>query len=201
MARLKRAFFLRSDVVQISRDLLGKYLFTRLPGAAVTGGRIVETEAYAGPVDRASHAYGNRRTARTEVMFHAGGVAYVFFLYGRHSLLNVVTNVAGVPHAILLRAIEPTRGIATMLRRRGLRRLDRTLTAGPGRLTKALGIDTRHDGLSLLGKVIWIEDRGEAVPGDQLRASPRIGVHYAGPDAALPWRFRIRNSMWTSSAE
>ena len=200
MAKLKRAFFLRPDVVRISRELLGKYVFTRMPGAEVTGGRIVETEAYAGPEDRASHAYGNRRTARTEVMYRQGGVAYVYSCYGMHSLLNVVTNAEGIPHAILIRAMEPTHGLATMLQRRGKARLDRTLTAGPGVLTQALGIDTRHNGLSLAGNVIWLEDRGVKVPPEDVVAGARIGVQYAGSHARRPWRFRLRSSAWTSVA-
>lgn len=188
-------------MVAISRELLGKYLFTRLPGQPLTGGRIVETEAYAGPEDRASHAHGNRRTARTEVMFRGGGVVYVYFCYGMHDMLNVVTNAEGVPHAILIRAIEPTHGIETMLRRRGKARLDRSLTSGPARVTRALGIDRRHNGTALDGPPIWIEDRGETATDAEIVAGPRVGVAYAGPHAKRLWRFRVRNSQWTSRAK
>lgn len=193
MAKLKRSFFLRSDVVLISRQLIGKHLFTRLNGDPLTGGIIVETEAYAGPEDRASHAYGNRRTKRTEIMFHAGGVAYVYMCYGIHYLLNIVTNVADTPHAVLIRAIEPTHGVETILRRRGKTRLDKTVANGPGSLAKALGIDLRYNGMSLTGSKIWLEDRGYKVRRNEIDVAPRIGVSYAGPDAERPWRFRLRD--------
>ena len=111
---------------------------------------IIETEAYAGPEDKASHAYGNRRTKRTEVMFHKGGVAYVYLCYGIHSLFNVVTNQEGTPHAVLIRAIQPEIGIETMLKRRGKTKLDNTLTNGPGSLAKALGIGLKHNGVKLI---------------------------------------------------
>ena len=198
MAKLSLAFYRRTDVVAISRELLGKYLFARVPGVGLAGGRIVETEAYAGPEDRASHAHGNRRTSRTEIMFHAGGVAYVYLCYGMHALVNVVTGIAGVPHAILLRAVEPTHGIDLMLARRGRKQVGRRLTGGPGMMSQALGIDTSCNGLSLRGGRIWIEDRGSDVAEEDIVASPRVGVDYAGADAAWPWRFRIRASRWTS---
>jgi DNA-3-methyladenine glycosylase len=198
MARLPLSFYRRPDVVAISRELLGMHLLVRVPGEGITGGRIVETEAYAGPDDRASHAYGNRRTARTEVMFRAGGVAYVFLCYGMHAMLNVVTGRMGVPHAILIRALEPTHGTARMLARRGRKSIDRGLTGGPGRLACALGVDTSWTGVSLVGNRIWIEDRGDRAQPSDIVASPRVGVDYAGADARIPWRFRIGNSKWTS---
>jgi DNA-3-methyladenine glycosylase len=201
MAKLRKSFYLRSDVVGISRELLGKYLFTRKKGGAVTGGIIVETEAYSGPEDRASHAYGNRRTARNEIMFHVGGVVYVYLCYGIHSLLNVVTNREGIPHAILIRAVQPVRNPRLMLRRRKKKVLDRTVAGGPGALGAALGIDCSYNGKSLLGNEIWIEDRGDRVASRDVVASPRIGVAYAGPDAARRWRFRVRDSEWTSQAK
>jgi len=198
MAKLDLAFYRRPDVVAIARDLLGKYVLTRLGGGEVTGGRIVETEAYAGPEDRASHAHGNRRTARTETMFRAGGVAYVYLCYGMHCLLNVVTNREGIPHAVLIRAVEPLVGAGAMMARRRARRMDRRVAGGPGMLTEALGIGLECNGCRLTGAKVWLEDRGEIVPPRAVVAGPRIGVHYAGPDAALPWRFRIRRSPWTS---
>lgn len=216
MAKLQQSFYLRSDVLAISRELLGKALLTRLrlprelatatarharrDTEVVTGGIIVETEAYAGPEDRASHAYGNRRTKRTEIMFAEGGVAYCYLCYGIHCLFNIVTHRAGVPHAILVRAIEPTHGIEIMLRRRNKKALCRDVAGGPGALTRALGIDTSHNGVRLTGNRIWIEDPGVTVAPSTIEASRRVGVHYAGPDARLPWRFRIRNSPWTSKA-
>lgn len=198
--KLATVFFRRPDVVRISRDLLGQYLFTRIGGQGLTGGRIVETEAYAGATDRASHAYGNRRTRRTAVMYEAGGVAYVYLCYGLHALFNIITSVEGVPHAVLIRALEPTHGIPIMLKRRRKARLDRTLTAGPGALAQALGITVRHSGQSLQGNEIWLE-KGVAIRPKQIVATTRIGVDYAGADAKLSWRFRVRSSAWTSLAK
>lgn len=199
-ARLTRDFYRRADVIQVGRDLLGQYLFTRMDGRIVTGGRIVETEAYEGVTDRASHAYGNRRTARTAVMYSAGGVAYVYLCYGLHALFNIITNVEGIPHAVLIRALEPSHGIPLMLRRRRKTGLSRALTAGPGVLTQALGIEVRHSGLDLSGNLIWLE-KGSDLSPDQIIASARVGVEYAGADAKLPWRFRIRASSWVSLAK
>ena len=198
--KLPVAFFRRPDVIRISRDLLGQYLFTRIDNQGLTGGRIVETEAYAGATDRASHAYGNRRTRRTAVMYEAGGVAYVYLCYGLHALFNIITGVKGIPHAVLIRALEPTHGIPIMLKRRRKARLDRTLTAGPGALAQALGIAVRHSGQSLLGNEIWME-KGMAIRPEQVIATTRVGVDYAGADAKLPWRFRVRANAWTSLAK
>lgn len=190
-------FYQRQDVLQISRDLLGKTLLTCIDGQHVTGGTIVETEAYAGPQDRASHAFANRRTKRTEVMYLSGGICYVYLCYGIHSLFNVITNSEGIPHAILIRAIQPTDGIELMLHRRHKTRLDREVAGGPGALTQALGITQQHNKVSLQGPVIWIEDRGITV--EKIIESPRVGIDYAGDDALLPWRFRIDENPWTSS--
>jgi DNA-3-methyladenine glycosylase len=199
VAKLKLPFFLQDDVIAVSRRLLGKKLFTRIGNDPLTGGIIVETEAYAGPHDKASHAHGNRRTRRNEIMYARGGVAYVYLCYGIHSLFNVITNEAEIPHAILVRAIEPTHGVETMLRRRGKKAADRSLTAGPGALTEALGIRCAHNGLSLLGGEIWLEE-GIRIPGSKILASPRVGIAYAGGHARRPWRFRVRNNPWTSRA-
>ncbi len=194
-ARLPLSFYRRADVVRISRALLGRYLFTRIGGNNVTGGIIVETEAYAGATDRASHAYGNRRTRRTEVMFQAGGVAYVYLCYGLHCLFNIITNVDGVPHAVLVRGIFPTHGLDVMrARRRGLARSDRLLAAGPGTLTQALGITLAQNGVSLLGDRVWLED-GLDLPDRCIIAAPRVGVAYAGADAQKPWRFMLRGDL------
>jgi DNA-3-methyladenine glycosylase len=199
--RLKREFFVRSNVVRISKDLLGKFLLTRFNGGKITGGMIVETEAYAGTTDRASHAYGGRRTRRTEVMYARGGVAYVYLCYGIHALFNIITNREDVPHAILIRAIEPVDGIETMLRRRDITGLEHRLTSGPGALSAALGIGCEHSGCSLLGPSIWIEDRGLTIRDSNVLAGLRVGIAYAGPDARRPWRFRVKDSIWTSKAK
>lgn len=184
---LKLEFYLRDDVVAIARDLLGKRLYTNIDGQ-VTGGLITETEAYAGPEDRASHAYNNRRTARTEVMFHQGGIAYVYLCYGIHHLLNVVTNRDGIPHAVLIRGIFPTDGIETMLKRRNKDKLDNRLTNGPGSVCQALGINMQQNGTCLDSGSLWIEEGVQAAPS-QIETSKRIGIDYAGEDAMLPWRF------------
>ena len=201
MTKFSPAFYLQKDVCNIARNLLGCSVFSQIDGSPVTGGIIVETEAYAGITDRASHAYNNRRTPRTEIMFHCGGVAYVYLCYGMHSLLNVVTNREGIPHAILIRAIEPTAGTSTMLIRRRKKEITPALTAGPAMLTQALGINTTHSGEDLRGSRIWIEKSAKKIPANQILATPRVGVDYAGSDAKLPWRFRIRNNQWTSKAK
>ena len=192
MSKLLREFYVRPSVVQIAKDLLGKYLLTRLEDT-VTGGMIVETEAYAGPEDRASHAYNSRRTSRTEIMFHEGGVAYVYLCYGIHHLFNIVTNVEGIPHAVLIRAIEPTDGVELMLHRRNMKEVSPKLSGGPGTLTQALGIKTTQTQTDLTGEQIWLEDRGFLVPEDEIIAGPRVGVSYAGEDAENPWRFQLKN--------
>jgi len=197
--KLTASFFLRPDVVKISRDLLGKGLFTRIGGKVVTGGIIVETEAYAAPHDRASHAYGNKHTRRTEVMYRRGPVAYVYLCYGLHWLFNIITNIEGVPHAVLIRAIQPVEGIDLMLERRRKEKDDRRITSGPGAVAQALGICGRHTGASLVGREIWLE-KGGAVSPAMVCASPRIGVAYAGQDARLPWRFYIRENSYVSRA-
>ncbi len=180
-------FYRRADVTLIARELLGKVIITRFDGR-ITAGIITETEAYAGERDRASHAYGGRRTQRTEVMFAAGGVTYVYLCYGMHHLFNVVTNEKDIPHAVLVRAIAPTAGEAVMRERRGGRPLR---TGGPALVTQALGIRTAHTGLDLRRGAIRIVDEGRAVSPAEIITGPRIGVDYAGPDALLPYRFRF----------
>ena len=185
---LPKSFYQRENVVLIAQELLGKTLFSTI-GETLTGGVIIETEAYRGPEDRAAHAYRNRRTPRTEVIFKDGGIAYVYLCYGMHNMLNIVTAVSGVPHAVLIRAIVPTHGLPTMLQRRNKRKMDKTLANGPGSVCQALGITREHNGLSLQGEVLWIEDTGLKLDPSQIIATPRIGIDYAGPDAKLPWRF------------
>jgi DNA-3-methyladenine glycosylase len=189
--KLSNSFYRHHDVLFISQQLLGKFLFSRIDGI-LTGGMIIETEAYRGIDDKASHAYGNRRTKRTEVMYQAGGICYVYLCYGLHALLNVVTNNQEHPHAILIRALQPTVGIDHMLLRRKKKRLDSTLTSGPGSLTQALGITVKHNGTPLNGSLVWIEDRNVIIKPNQIIASPRVGIDYAGEDAFLPWRFRLK---------
>jgi len=195
--KLDNSFYARPNVVRIARELLGKVLVTRLDGQH-TSGRIVEVEAYNGVIDRASHAWSGRRTRRTEVMYAEGGTAYVYRIYGIHHLFNVVTNKKDIPHAVLVRALEPLEGIPLMLKRTGKAKLDHSLTRGPGNLSKAMGLYTLHTGYSLYEDVIYIGDDGYRVrPGD-IVATPRIGVDYAGEDAALPYRFFVKGSPYVS---
>ncbi len=172
MNKLPISFYERSDVLQIAKELLGKILVTNFSNIC-TAGRIVETEAYAGEIDKASHAYGGRRTNRTEVMFGAPATAYVYLCYGIHHLFNVVTNRQGIPHAVLIRALEPISGIEDMLRRAGKAKADYTLTKGPGNVSKIMGIRTNHTGTSLLGDEIYIADRGYHSAANQLLATPQ----------------------------
>lgn len=188
---LPRSFYLKDDVVAVSRDLLGKVLCTEIHGQR-TAVVITETEAYAGVTDRASHAFGDRRTPRTEPMYESGGTAYVYLCYGIHHLFNVVTSQSGVPHAVLVRAGEVQSGLDIMLERRGKNAADRTLLAGPGSLAQALGITTALTGSSLLEGPVWIEDHGVQVDDAQISVGPRVGIDYAAEDAARPYRFRLQ---------
>jgi DNA-3-methyladenine glycosylase len=195
--KLDYSFYGRWDPAQIAKELLGKILITCFDGQP-TSGRIVETEAYGGVADRASHAYGERRTARTEVMYGKGGTAYVYKCYGIHHMFNVVTHDKGVPHAVLIRALEPLEGMDRMMRRTGKKRLDFSLTKGPGNLSKALGLHTHHSGMSLLSTEIFIGDDGFRVKKGVLGVTARIGVMYAGEDAKLPYRFFIKGNPYVS---
>jgi DNA-3-methyladenine glycosylase len=194
---LPDSFYNRPGVVAVAKDLLGKVLVTNFEGGR-TAGRIVEVEAYNGVVDRASHAWSGRRTRRTEVMFGPAGVAYVYLIYGIHHLFNVVTNQRDVPHAVLVRALDPVEGIPVMLSRTGKTKLDHTLTRGPGNLSRALGLHTTDTGTSLLGPSIFIADDGFRLRRADIVATPRIGVDYAGEDAALPYRFFIEGNPYVS---
>ncbi len=186
--KLSRDFYLQDDVVALARMLIGKVLFTYID-ERLTAGIITETEAYAGVVDKASHAFGGRRTNRTETMYAQGGTGYVYLCYGIHHLFNVVTNVEGVPHAVLIRGVKPLEGIDIIRERRKFPKNDKILAAGPGTVSQALGILTKHDGVDLTGDTIWIDDKGFSLPDNDVKITPRIGVDYAGEDAKLPYRF------------
>lgn len=195
---LSPSFYTGKDVVKIAKELLGKILLTRFDGVE-TSGRIVETEAYAGELDGASHAYGGRRTARTEVMYQEGGIAYVYLCYGIHHLFNVVTNKKDTPHAILIRALEPIKGIEKMLERTGKKKLDYSLTKGPGNVAKALGISTKHTGYNLRTDGIYIMDDGFKIAKKNIHLTARIGVDYAGEDAKLLYRFIVNDNPYVSA--
>ena len=195
--KLEESFYQRQNVTKIARELLGKVLFTRID-QKITGGMIVETEAYSFK-EKGCHAYNNRMTERTKAMFKSGGHAYVYLCYGIHHLFNVVTNVEGKADAVLIRALEPVVGENYILRRMKSNSLERT-TSGPGKLTKALGIDRELNGDHLLNDRVWIEDQGIKILKNSVIASPRIGIDYAGEDADLPWRFTVKGNAWVSRA-
>jgi DNA-3-methyladenine glycosylase len=193
LSPLPPEFYIRTDVVQVARELLGKVLYTSF-GNEITAGIIIETEAYAGVKDKASHAYNNRRTARTETMYRQGGCAYVYLCYGIHSLFNIVTSVHDDPQAVLIRGIEPLHGIEIMKKRKGKSLLSPKDGIGPGNITKLLGIQVAHSGFSLSNNSdtesgIWIQDGGFRVWDKEVKTSTRIGVSYAAEDALLPYRF------------
>ena len=168
-----RVRFYRRDTLEVARDLLGRVLCRRLADGRVLRGRLLEVEAYDGPYDRASHAHRGP-TPRNAPMFEAGGIAYVYLVYGMHHCLNLVTGEKGYPAAVLLRAAEPPDAAAS--------------ATGPGRLTRAFRIDRALDGAPLLGPDLWLEE-GEPVPDRRVRRTPRIGVGYAGTWARKPYRF------------
>lgn len=197
MTKLPLSFYQRKDVVQISRELLGKIIVTSFEGE-VTSGRIVETEAYAGIVDKASHAFGGRRTARNEHMYAAAGIAYVYICYGMHQMFNIVTNDKDVPDAILVRAVEPIKGIDIMLRRSGKSKHDYTLTRGPGNVGKALGIFKHHSGLGLNKKELSIYSDNFYLAENAIGISARIGIESAAPDNLLPYRFYVKGNKYVS---
>lgn len=192
---LPEKFYLQNDVVKTAKQLIGKVLVTKINGIR-TSGIITETEAYAGETDRASHAFGGRRTKRTETMYLRGGVAYVYLCYGLHSLFNVVTNKAETPHAVLIRAIEPLEGIDEMNRRLAAARM-KAGGVGPAKVSAALGITLQLDKAALNSETICIEDHEIKISPRKIIAGPRIGVDYAGEDAKLPYRFFIQ-AQYTS---
>lgn len=194
--KLTETFYERTDVVKIARELLGKTLFTYVDNV-ITGGMIVETEAYSWQ-EKGCHAYGMKKTTRNNIMFQNGGHAYVYLCYGMHYLFNVVTNRMEMPEAVLIRAVEPKIGVEMMQLRRPLSKNSYQLTSGPGKLTKALGIDKNLNGKCLWQSEVWIEDSGLKIPASKILASERIGIDYAGEDAKLLWRFSIKDNLWVS---
>lgn len=184
-------------MLAVARDVIGKVLVHRTRQGVVAG-RIVEAEAYRGPEDRAAHSFGGRRTARTEAMFGPPGFAYVFFVYGMHWHLNLVTTGEGAPHAVLLRAVEPLVGTQLMAKRRGLPETDVNLCNGPGKLCQAFQIERRHYGVDLTRGALFLS--ASSAPRGKLGRSPRIGVDYAEAWAEKPWRFFELGNRWVSRA-
>ncbi|MEO6406542.1 MAG: DNA-3-methyladenine glycosylase [Ferruginibacter sp.] len=197
MKKLNLAFYERDDVVQVAEDLLGKILVTNIDGQQ-TSGRIVETEAYVALTDKASHSFNGKRTARNDHMYAEAGTAYVYICYGMHQMMNVVTNKKDVPDAVLIRALEPLKGIDIMQQRTGKPSLDNTLTRGPGNVGKAMGLFKKHSGLFLLDDEISIYDDKYRLEKKLLGISKRIGVESAGADALLPYRFFIKGNAFVS---
>ncbi len=197
MKKLPLSFYNRSDVVKIAKDLIGKIIVTKFDGS-LTSGRIVETEAYVGISDKASHSFGNRRTARNEHMYGPAGISYVYICYGMHHMFNIVTNDKDIPDAVLVRAVEPIEGIDIMLKRTGKKNLDYTIARGPGNAGKALGIFKHHSGLKLNSKDLYILEDKFSVSEENIGTSTRIGIESAGQDALLPYRFYIRGNKYVS---
>ena len=195
--KLPLSFYEREDVVLIARELLGKYLFTCIDGI-ISGGYIVEAEAYNGIIDRAAHSYGGRLTPRTKTMFEAGGIAYVYLCYGIHEMFNIVVSIESDPRAVLIRAVHPTEGIEAMLYRRNMLAVKSNITAGPGSVAQAFGIDRKLNGISLQSDMLWLEDRGLTFIDEQVAAVPRVGVAYAKEDALLPYRFFVEGDIYVS---
>ncbi len=198
MKKLSHTFYNRRDVVQVAKELLGKIVVTCIDGKK-TSGRIVETEAYVAFTDKASHSYNGRRTSKNEHMYARPGTAYIYICYGMHQMLNVVTNKKDIPDAILIRALEPLEGVDTMLERTGKKKLDFTLTRGPGNVGKALGIHKIHSGKHLRGEDIFIiDDKNFSIDPEDIGTSKRIGIDSAGEDALLPYRFFIKGNRYVS---
>lgn len=199
--KIPLSFFLSHNVTELAQSLLGCGLWTNINGR-LTAGTIVETEAYDGLTDRASHAYGGKRTSRTAIFYQSGGRAYIYLCYGIHTLFNIITGPEEVPQAILIRAVEPFEGIPEMLKRRNQTRLRRNTTGGPALVSQALGITMQLNGVLLCGPEIWLTHAKETArpKPEEIVASPRVGIDYAGNDAGLPWRFRWAASSFTSPA-
>ncbi len=194
--RFPRSFYAR-PVLEVARDCIG-CLLVREGADGVVAGRIVEVEAYRGPDDRAAHSFGGRRTARTEAMFGEPGRVYVFFVYGMHWQLNLVTGSVGEPHAVLLRAVEPVLGLELMAARRRMPAGRRELTNGPGKLCQAFAVGAGDYGLDLCGDGDLF--LAEAPRPTKVARAPRVGVDYAGSWAARPWRFFEAGNPYVSRA-
>lgn len=197
---LPQSFYLSNDVVFLAKALLGKEISTLIDDV-VTAGIIVETEAYCGPDDRGSHAFGGRYTERTKTMYAEGGVAYVYICYGMHPMMNIVTGEAGNAHAVLIRAIEPTSGIDKMAQRRKLTTTQPVLTNGPAKAAVALGITKEMNGSGLLSteEPIVIRDVQFEIIDTDVVSGPRVGMsRHVGEYSNIPWRFYIKNNPWVS---
>ena len=188
--KLTQDFYLNDDVVSLAKTLIGHQINTNINGI-LTKALITETEAYAGISDKASHAYGGRRTKRTEVMYRTGGTVYVYLCYGMHYMFNIVTNKKDIPDAILIRAIYPLQGMDVMLKRVQKNKWLPNTGIGPGKVSKLLGINKEYDGISLRSNAVWLSSKEIELDKKDIKSSTRIGIAYAQEDALLPWRFYI----------
>jgi DNA-3-methyladenine glycosylase len=202
MEILPKPFYLASDVQQIAQNLLGKILWTNFENQ-VSYGRIVETEAYQAPEDKASHAYNWKKTKRTQTMFLEGGHSYIYLCYGIHHLFNVVTGPENLPHAVLIRGLEPVKGLPFMAARTNKSEFSTSLSNGPGSLSKALGISTKHDATKLYEpkSLICIKEDGFQVAKSEIIAGPRVGIAYAEDYISKPWRYFIKGNPWVSNKD
>lgn len=196
--KLPLSYYLNTDVTFLAKDLLGKILFTHCD-EGITAGIIVETEAYFGAEDKASHAYGGRRTSRTHIMYEQGGMAYVYLCYGIHHLFNVVTSVKDDPKCVLIRSVEPFLGLQLMEKRRKIPASHKSISSGPGSVAKSLGIDSSCNKKNLTGNDLWIEDHGISYSSEEISTAPRIGIAYAQEHADLPLRFFVTDSKFVKS--
>lgn len=193
--RLGREFYLR-DAVTVGRELLGKIIVKKDSEGNIFSGRITETEAYMGAVDKASHSYGNRKTKRTEVMYKEGGHSYVFLIYGMYECFNVTVSCEGNPEAVLIRGVEPLENKEIMFKKRKVKK-EKDISNGPGKLTKALGITREDNGTDLVtDENLWLEDDGYKT--ENIIETTRIGIEYAEEDALKPWRFYIKDNIYVS---
>lgn len=191
--------FYLEDTFEIARKLVGSYLCTYFDNI-LTCGKIVELESYIGGIDKASHSYMGKRTARTEIQFGAGGHAYIFQIYGLYSQFCIVTRPENISDVILIRALEPVEGLDTMKARRKVTNT-KDLTNGPGRLCQALGITKELYGESLCGNTIWISPRPDEIQDDAIVCASRIGIDYAEEFAFKPWRFYLKESPYVSKKD
>ena len=192
--KLARDFYLR-DVNTIARDLIGKILVHETH-EGITSGIIVETEAYRGPDDKASHTYNNKRTVRTEIQYKKGGFAYIYLIYGIYYCFNVTVNEPDKPEAVLIRALEPLEGIPLMMTRRRTRKL-KDLCNGPGKLCAALAINKNSYGADLCGNNLYIRDDGKFY---DIMTSPRINIDYAEEYKFLHWRYYAADNIYVSKS-
>ncbi len=196
--KLPREFYAQ-PVLTVARQCIGKILVHRTEEGEAAG-RIVEAEAYRGPLDLAAHSRRGLHSKRTAAMFGPPGHAYIYLLYGISWAMNIVVASEGKPHAVLIRALEPVRGIELMARRRGKPVTSRELSNGPGKLTSALAITGADYGRDLCGEELFLEESDDDIPRGRIGRSSRINVDYAGEWATLPWRFYEKGNRYVSVA-